>query len=206
MEKFKNFLYYEWKKIVAVLFVIILVVVTVKQCNDKVHTDLGVLYIGDIRTENFSAIKTEFESAKIVSDVDSDGKVTIKTREIFIPQSEELKLEQQVPQQIQVEIISGENLLYILNEQTARNNAVEMSFADITEVAQKFGIPEDECIKYSDGKIFAIPLDENKLLEDLGINNMGMYIAQRNYKEENKNIPSNLNARKAMEYILKKSN
>ena len=81
-----------------------------------------------------------------------------------------------------------------------------MSFADITEVAQKFGIPEDECLKYSDGKIFAIPLDENKLLEDLGINNMGMYIAQRNYKEENKNIPSNLNARKAMEYILKKSN
>ena len=205
MKKFKNFLYYEWKKILAVLFVIILIAVTVNQCNDKVYTDLGVLYIGDIRTENFSAIKTELESSNIVSDVDSDGKVKIKAREIFVPASEELKLEQQVPQQIQVEIISGENLLYILNEKTARNNAVEMSFADITEVAEKFGISADECLKYSDGKIFAIPLDGNKLLEDLSINNSGMYIAQRNYTEENKNSLSNLNARKAMEYILKKS-
>ncbi|MBR3934685.1 MAG: hypothetical protein IKJ68_12370 [Clostridia bacterium] len=206
MKKIKNFLYYEWKKIVAVLFVLILVVVTVKQCNNKVLTDLGVLYIGDVRTENFSSLKEELESAGIVADADSDGKVIINTKEILIPQSEEIKLEQQVPQQIQFEVISGENLLYVVDKQTARNNAVEMSFADITEVAQKFGISEDACLKYSDGKIFAIPLEGNKLFEDLGINNTGMFIAQRNYTEENKNTPLNLNARKAMEYILEKSN
>ena len=106
MKKIKNLLYYEWKKIVAVLFVLILVVVTVKQCNDKVLTDLGVLYIGDVRTENFSSLKEELESAGIVADADSDGEVIINTKEILIPQSEEIKLEQQVPQQIQFEVIS----------------------------------------------------------------------------------------------------
>lgn len=204
MKKLKNFLYYEWKKILAVICVLVLVLVTVKQCNDKVVTDLGMLYISGVRTENLPRLQEEIEKAGIAADIDSDKKVTVKVREILIPKSEELKLEQQVPQQIQFEIISGENLLFITDKQTAVNNAMELSFADITEVAREYKIPEDKCLKYPDGKIFAISLEGNKLLEDMGIYNEGMYISQRNYTDKAKDELQNINARKAMEYILER--
>ena len=100
---------------------------------------------------------------------------------------------------------SGENMLFIIDEKSVRTNAAEMSFADITEVARKFNIPEDMYIKYSDGRIFAISVSGNKLLEKLGIHNEGMYIAQRNYTEKNKDNIFNTNARKGMEYILEKN-
>ena len=205
MKKFKNFLYYEWKKIAAIVFVILMTIVTVNQCNNKVATDLGILYIGNIKPGDFSLIKAELESANIVSDADSDGKTVINTKEILIPKSEELKLEQQVPQQIQFEVISGENMLYIIDEKSARTNAMEMSFADITDIADKYNIPHENCLKYSDGKVFAIPLSDNKLLETLGIYNDGMFIAQRNYVLKDKDNPLNANARKGMEYILGKN-
>lgn len=203
MKKIKNFLYYEWKKIIALIFVVVLIFVTVKQCNSKVETDFGVLYVSEVYTDKFSALKTELESAKIISDIDSDGKVTITTKEIFIPKTYELKMEQQVPQQIQFEIISGETTLFMVDKATAFTNAAELSFADITSVAKAYNIAEEECLKYSDGIVFAIPLEGNKLLEKLGIPSEGMYIAQRNCLEKDKNNPINVNARKAMEYILK---
>ena len=205
MEKLKNFFYYEWKKMLAVIFVVGLTLLTVKQCNDKVATDLGVLYISGVRSENLPLLKEELEKAAIATDIDSDGKTIVKVREIPIPKSEEIKLEQQVPQQIQFEIISGENLLYITDLQTARNNAVEMSFADITAVSKKYSVPDDKCLKYSDGKVFAVSLEGNKFLEELGIRTKGMYISQRNYIEKEKNNPKNVNARRAMEYILERA-
>jgi len=202
MKKIKNFFYYEWKKILALVFVVVLTFVTVRQCNNKVEPDFGVLYVSKTVTKNFSALKSELESSKLISDIDSDGKVVIKTKEIYIPQSEELKMEQQVPQQIQFEIISGETTLFVVDRGTAVTNAAELSFADVTSVAEEGGVPLDLCLKYPDGKIYAIPMDGNKMFEKLGIPTDGMYIAQRNYPEKEKNSPGNLNARKAMKYIL----
>ena len=203
MKKLKNFLYYEWKKIIALVFVVVLTFITVKQCSNKEVVDFGVLYAGEVYTKNFSALKTELESAKIISDTNSDGKVIIKTKEIFIPKTPELRMEQQVPQQIQFEIISGETTLFIVDMGTANTNAAEMSFADITSIATAYDIPQDKCLKYSDGKVFAVSLEGNKLLEKLKIPSEGMYIAQRNCPEKDKTSLININAQKAMEYILK---
>ncbi len=202
MKKLKNFLYYEWKKILLVLLVLVLSLVTVRQCTNKIQTDLGVLYVSDVKPGDMAPLIEDLKKANIAKDVDSDGKITVKSRTILISSDEAINLEQQVPQQIQFEIISGENLLFLVNETTLNTHAGELSFADISEITKKLDVPSDKCRTYSDDSVFAVSLEGNRLIESFGINTKGMFIAQRNYLPKDKNTPLNNNARNALEYIL----
>ena len=203
MQKIKNFFYYEWKKLVAVACVIVLILVTVKQCNSKVVTDLGVLYISTQNPGDLTPLEDDIKNSSIVKDADGDGKTTIKTRTIPISNDEAINIEQQVYQQIQLEIVSGENLLFLINEETLISNATGFCFADIGDIAKKYNIPPQNCHAYDDGRIYAISIEGNSYLESLGINTENMFIAQRDYKPEDKDSTFNTNAKKIIEYILK---
>lgn len=203
MKKFKNFFYYEWKKLLLIILVASLVVVTIKQCTAKVHTDLGVLYVSDINPGDISPLAENIKSLSVIKDTDSDGEVVVKTRTILISSDDALNMEQQVPQQIQFEIISGENMLFIINEETLKTYAAELSFADIGDVTDKQGIPEEKCRAYPTGEVYAVSLEDNKLLTSLGINTKNMFVAQRNYLPKDENNPLNINAKAALEYIIK---
>ena len=203
MKKIKNFFYYEWKKLLLVILAACLVVVTVKQCAAKVQTDLGVLYVNNINPGDITPLAENIKGLSAIKDTDSDGEVTVKTRTILISSDDAINMEQQVPQQIQFEIISGENMLFIVNEDTLKTYAAELSFADIGDVTNKLGIPEEKCRTYSDGKVYAVSLEDNSLLSSLGINTENMFIAQRNYLPKDKNSPLNINAKTALEYIIK---
>lgn len=206
IKKFKNFLYYNWQKIAAVIFVIVFVFVTFRQCSQRVETDLGIMYVGEaVVSDTLPELCSEIKNAAITSDADGDGKITLNSKSIVLPLSKEKMIEQQVPEQIQVEIISGENLLYILEKSTLISYAVDESFADITDIADKFNIPNESCLSYENGKIYAIPLDNNTLLKEKGIESGGMYLALRNYLDSDKDKIINLNAKRALEYILERN-
>ncbi len=205
MKKFKNFLYYEWKKIIAFTAVIIIILVTVKQCNDKVATDLGILYISPYNSGDLVSFREDIQNADITSDADGDNKASVKAKPVLVSNDEAINIEQQVYQQIQFEIISGENLVYLINEDILLTYAGDLCYADITDIAQKYMIPPQNCHAYDDGKIYAISLEGNAYLEGLGINTEGLFIAQRNYVNEDKDKTVNINAKKAIDYIIKQA-
>lgn len=203
MKKIKNFFYYEWKKLLLAILVACLMIVTVKQCAAKIHTDLGVLYVSNINPGDISPLAKSLNTLSALTDTDSDGEITVKTRTILISSDDAINMEQQVPQQIQFEIISGENMLFIVNEDTLKTYAAELSFADISDVTEKLGVSKDKCRTYPDGNVYAVSLEDNSLLASLGINTKNMFIAQRNYLPKDKENPLNINAKTALEYIIK---
>lgn len=203
MKKIKNFFYYEWKKLLLLILVLTLAVVTVKQCAAKVETDLGILYVNNINPKDISVLTENIRTSTDIMDTDSDGNVTVKSRKILISSDDALNMEQQVPQQIQFEIISGENMLFILNEETLNTYAAELSFADISDIVQKLGIPLEKCREYKDGGVYAVSLEDNRILTSLGIDTKNMFVAQRNYLPKDRDNPLNINAKIALEYIIK---
>lgn len=207
IKKIKNYLYYNRLKIAAIVFAAVFIAVTFMQCSQRKETDLGIMYVGKaVVSENLPELAQEIEKTNIISDADGDGEITLNTKAIVIPLSKEKMIEQQVPEQIQVEIISGENLLYILEKEALISYAVDESFADITELAEKYGVPKESCLSYDGGSVYAIPVGENPLLKDLHIETSGMYFALRNYLPKDKDKLTNVNAKNALEYILERKN
>lgn len=207
IKKIKNYLYYNWIKIAAIVFAAVFIAVTFMQCSQRKETDLGIMYVGKaVVSENLPKLAQEMEKTNIISDADEDGEITLNTKAIVIPLSKEKMIEQQVPEQIQVEIISGENLLYILEKETLISYAVDESFADITELAEKFNVPKENCLSYENGSVYAIPTEENALLKELGIETSGMYFALRNYLPKDKDKLTIINAQNALKYILERKN
>lgn len=204
IKKIKNFFYYNRIAIIAFLFVIVFVTGTMRQCTQRVETDLGIMYTGTAAVSDYlDGLAKDINAKVILDDIDGDGVVTVNTKSIVIPELREHMIEQQVPEQIQVEIISGENILYILDKPTLISYAVDENFADITDLAKKYGCKPDECLSYDDGKIYAIGLSNNLYLKEKGIECQGQYIAIRNYLPKDSTNPKILNAKKAAEYILK---
>ena len=207
IEKIKNFLYYNWIKIAACIFMVVFIAVTFMQCSQRKEVDLGIMYVGkNVVSNSLPNLAEKIKNAGIVSDADGDGEINVGSKAIVIPLSKEKMIEQQVPEQIQVEIISGENLFYILEKETLISYAVDESFAPITDFAEKHGINKDECLAYENGEIYAIPADENPIFKNMGIETKGMYFALRGYNEKDKNSIKNQNARKLLDYILKGEN
>lgn len=207
IKKIKNYLYYNWIKIAAIVFAVVFIAVTFMQCSQRKETDLGIMYVGKaLVSENLPKLAQEMEKTNIISDADEDGEITLNTKAIVIPLSKEKMIEQQVPEQIQVEIISGENLLYILEKETLISYAVDESFADIADLAEKFNVPKENCLSYENGSVYAIPAEENALLKELGIETSGMYFALRNYLPKDKDKLTIINAQNALKYILERKN
>ena len=206
IEKLKNFLYYNWIHIVALIFAVVFIAVTFVQCTGREEIDLGVMYVGkEAVSDKLMSLVEEIEKAGVLTDADESGTIKLNAKPITVPESKEYMIEQQVPEQIQVEIISGENLVYILTEETLVSYAVDESFADITELAKQVNATTDSCMSYEDGRIYAIPLDGNTLFAEKGIDTAGMYIAMRNYMPEDETSAFNINARRAVEYILERN-
>lgn len=207
IKKIKNYLYYNWLKIAAIVFAVVFIAVTFMQCSQRKETDLGIMYVGKaVVSEKLPKLAQKIEKENIISDADGDGEISLNTKAIVIPLSKEKMIEQQVPEQIQVEIISGENLLYMLERETLISYAVDESFADITELAEKFGIPKNSCLSYEEGGVYAIPAGENAILKELGIETSGMFFALRNYLPKDKDKLTIINAKNALEYILERKN
>jgi len=207
IKKIKNYLYYNWIKIAAIAFASVFIAMTFIQCSQRKETDLGIMYVGKaVVSENLPKLAEKIDGANIIKDADEDGEITLNTKAIVIPLSKEKMIEQQVPEQIQVEIISGENLLYILEKETLISYAVDESFADITDLAEKFNVPKEICLSYENGSVYAIPAEENVLLKELGIETSGMYFAMRNYLPKDKDKLTIINAQNALKYILERKN
>ena len=64
----KNFIYYNWLKIAAIVFVIVFLLVTFRQCSQRVETDLGIMYVGEaVVSDKLPKLAEEIEKAGIIS-------------------------------------------------------------------------------------------------------------------------------------------
>ncbi len=199
IKSIKNFLYYNWIKLAAVIFVLIFIAVTVRQCQNRHELDFGIMYAGsEAISQRLPDIEKALSEKVDFADVDDDGLLTVRAKSITIPESREHAVEQQVMEQIQVEIIAGDYLIYVLTEKLLMKYAVDESFMDITKYAEG----SEGTLSYDNGGVYAVPISGIDFFENIGIPTEGMYIALRACPEGKEESLEYKNALKALEFIL----
>ena len=201
--KFLNFLYYHWKKIILIIAVVMLFALTFVQCgeNKKNETDFSVFYVSETDIMDEEKFLNELNSCGIVKDSNNEGGMNIKIKTLYIPESKELMQEQGIKEQLQLEFVTGECTLYILDSETIYENEIHGVFYDLTQLADKFEVPENKRYIASDGSVCAISLNGNEYLKNHGAPCDEQYLAIRYHDEDSKD-PKISNALNMAEHIL----
>ena len=137
----------------------------------EVHYDFSILYVGDTvdQIENeLAPLKEKLD--KVVPDTTGNGKYDTDCRSIFV--SEELSLTNETVkanwEQFKVEITSGETLVVLFSDGYESIYATEDAkdeFRDLSALAEKYGYPEEDLKRFSDGKVYGIHMKGNPLLD-----------------------------------------
>ena len=198
----KTFFYYNWWKLLLVAVLAVAVVYSFCQCNSKINTDFGILYISEDEMADADTFRQTVLGSGVIADADGKDGINFRLREIYIPESYEVMHQQRVPEQIQVELISGECTLYILDKETIYENEAMDIFYDMSSLAAKYGIESDRLYMGNSGIACAISLEGNKLLNNGGAPCNSLYLAVKNHDEATDDTKLK-NALAFAEYILK---
>lgn len=148
----------------------------------KPKYDFSIIYISDRISSMGNEMETLAEKLdKIVPDVNGDKKFKTDCRSIFA--SKELaKSDTGAKAQLEkaeIEVRNGETSVYLFGngcEQDYVGNGKEESLYDLTELADKYGYSEDQLKRYPDGRVYAISMEQNPLLD---FNTEGVYLVVR---------------------------
>ncbi len=198
----KTFFYYNWWKILIAVVLVAGILLSVSQCSSKIKTDFGILYISEDETADSEKFKNTVLESGVVEDADGKDGINVLLREIYIPESAEVMHRQRVPEQIRVELVSGECTLYILDRETLYENEVMDVFYDMKPLAEKHGISEDKLYVANDGTVCAISLEGNRFLNSGGAPCDSLYLAIRNHTQDDAGVNMK-NALEFAQYILK---
>ena len=197
----KTFLYYNWWKILISVMIIAGIVFSFCQCSSKVESDFGVLYISENEIADSETFRNAAVNTGVIEDADGKDGTNIVMREIYIPESAEVMHQQRVPEQIRLELVSGECTLYILDRETVYENEVFDIFYDMRPLAEKYGIDDEKLYISKTGTACAISLEGNSFLNSSGAPCDSLYLAIKNHK--NTDDIRIKNAVSFAEYILK---
>lgn len=197
----KTFFYYNRWKFILVTFLIASVIFSFRQCSSRIETDLGILYISETQTANASAFRKAVLDTGKVRDYDGEDGINIVLKEIYIPEDTSVMHQQRIPEQIKVELISGEAGLFLIDGETVYENQALEVFYDLGPMAEKFGIAEERRYVDENGTVCAIDVSGNRFLASGGAPGESMYLAIKNHDSGQKDIRMN-NALSIAEHIL----
>ncbi len=200
--KFSDFWTYNKGKIIGGVLIIAFIILCITQCNVNPGTDLGILHIcGKNDVKGDLLVKNIAENVDI--ELKSEKEPRIEFRDIFLPSQQADAMETGAMEKIQMEFASGECNLYILDKETIYSYENTGLFEDLTEYVSRYQIPEEKIYRDKNGTSVAISADSSPLLEECNVENEGLFIALR--VPLKKDSVENQNARKAFEYIIKKT-
>ena len=128
--KLSNFWYYNWKKVVFVVVLIIIIFLGLRSCMNVVRPDLNVILAGNFFLDDTMEKRLESDFSLYTPDVNGDG--VSKCSIIVLNLSDQLRAENynlanSMQAKMTVEIVSGETYVFILDSDTYKfyKNKVE---------------------------------------------------------------------------------
>ena len=215
-KKMENFWYYYKIHVFVGIFIVIMLVVTLKDCANNVMPDVSVAYIGAnyIPEEVSQKFKDGIAASGIVQDVNQDNQQELLFQSMIV--SEDVKTQQDIAMQQKVMLVffSGDTQLFLLDRENFEKFGIQGAFDPLDDWADKFGItaeknPEIKLTveETTDTHIYAIPLKGNGFLEKSGFKTENMYIAIRvqgeKDQEDSEKMAMYQNAYAILEELLK---
>ncbi len=215
IKKIDNFWYYYKVHVVATIFIIIVIAITLKDCANNVTPDVSLAYVGNkyISEETSKKLSESLSSSDIISDINNDGKYVVSFTPLNISNDIRSEQDMAMQQKVMIMIAAGEIQVFFVNKQYLEVFSKQGALMPLDKIAKEHEIdvhktPEIKvAIEDSNEEhIFAIPLEGNEKMAVLGINSKDLYIAIRAHndkgKKNNKNAAIYDNAYKILEELL----
>ena len=193
------------KRLIILLALVITagVAVAVRSCAAREKPDLTLTYIG----ENYFSSDRFYDARRLIEDniddVNGDGKRVAEIAVISFGTNITGAQEQNNLTRLTMSMGGGESRIYIMDKGYAVRYADSEVLADVADFAS------GDALTNADGKVYAVSVEENPVLERLGLSDSeDVYIALRAVTEMDgvnfKNIDAiDAAARKAYKYIIK---
>lgn len=195
---FKNYWHYNWWKFFVPILIILFFVFALSQCSYGTVTDFSLLHISGARDVSGD----EFVDA-LKNDVDINSQKedpSIEFLHIYVPDNSVDMMELGVLEQIQTELVSGKSTLFVVDKETIYSYKDDEFFYDLTEIADSFGIPEENRYIGPSGEVCAISVDSNRYLSQNSLQCDSLYVAVRDHGPDDKEEYEN--AFKVLNHIL----
>lgn len=196
MKKISDFWFFYKGYIIALLIVVLLCVLILKDCSEKIHEDLAVtmLLSNDAKPESSQNIANALEEGGKVPDFNGDGNFKARVNLVTVPY--EVKDESDLASQYQANIAiqTDESQLFFIDEDLLEIYEEQELFGDIGDLAE--GLNAQNLYIDENGKAIGISLKGNAFLEDKGIVTETLYACLRNneYTEPDEEADKIINA------------
>lgn len=178
--------YYKWYVIGAAGLIVCLVIFLV-ECVFTVRADFTMTYLGRIeKMGQIEAYTLEDKLAPHTEDINQDEKSVVKVNIIYLDRTQQSEEMGAMFKLADIEMMGGDTVVYLFDEQYL-SRYERYGFYDLTEWAEKYNIDESLLKRYDDGRVYAISMAQNPILNSVeGINTEGLYLAVRPLRDNDK--------------------
>lgn len=167
-QKWENYWYYYKIHTITGIFILIVLLITLKDCASRVDPDFSALYVGD-KYFNSEALEAEIE--EFVGDLNGDGENSLFFEQILIPENPQSEMDLQMHQKLLLTFVSRDARLYIIEDQFLER------YGDSFESLEGILPPEKlEGGKEFDGKVIGIPASNCEFLKKHGLSDSDLYV------------------------------
>lgn len=168
--------YYKWY-VIAAVFLIIAVVVTIYEVGNQPEYIFNMTYAGEgyIPEESAESLKTEL--AENMSEEENDG-VLFTQLNFDYSDKADIQYTSAMENKLQVEFIADETMLFLFDKSKLEQIMSSESFEDVWTPIEEWAeeMPDDELIENK----FGVCLKNSEILKKYGINGENIYVAVRN--------------------------
>lgn len=180
--------YYKWRVIITVV-VLIIVAVTIVQCATQPKYDMNMIYSGHMNYSEGEINKVQDILAEYITDVDGDDKQSILFQQlVFADNAGAEQYDYAMQTKLDMSFMDNCTFVYLFDKTEADKQVQKEKISDLFEVADDWAGDKD-AIKGTDGRAYAISLNDSEILKSNDIYCEDLYVMiRKNYKTDEENI------------------
>ncbi|PIE33542.1 hypothetical protein CSA56_11495 [candidate division KSB3 bacterium] len=183
-KKWENFWYYYKIHFWVGVFIVLFIIMTIRDCSQRIEPDVSWGYMGsDLTAERIRSLEQEL--LPLVQDANHDGKTHLRLYALSDPQ------------QIVVMMASGDTQLFTFDAEVFTNFATGGAFQVLDTLIEAYQVdvsahPEVllQAQETPEKHVYGLPLEGNVLLEQTGFRLEGKYLGVRVAKHPGKSLDS----------------
>ena len=181
---FKNYWYYYKTPAIIVAFILLLTGVFVCERLSFVKPDMIIDCISDnlyLSPENIDAICEDIENSGSLKDIDEDEKVKVSLSPYSAGAADTTVGTGggSAYELMGLRMAVGESAIIIADKKVIEKYEVYGIFKDLSEMADRLSIPEEDRIYYKDGTLVGIRIDNRGIIKRLGIPGKDVFLTLR---------------------------
>ena len=179
-------MYYKWHTI-GIVFAAVCIISFTVGCITKTQYDLIVTYAGGAPWQTGAGEALEERLSEVITDADGNGQKNVLVEKVVMDSSgTDVALNYNLQVKVDIELSQEIYNLYLFDEDEMKlmlgRDEANLMFTPVSDWAEA-AVPEDK-LYTKDGTAYAVSMEDNAYLKDIGVPTKGLYMLVRNKVNE----------------------